>query len=312
MSPSAPRYLRVVVTTRCPLACAYCHHEGDPSSDTAPMSTDDLTNIVLAGIDTGIRKLKLLGGEPLVRADLPDVVARWRAEAPSLDISVVTSGTVPLARLDALFAAGLSRANLSIHGWAPSAFAKRRGNDKMRAMRAEVLARLLEMGRPLKLNYVYGSPEDLDDLGAFLDWAAGKPLVVNVLDDLGRDLGPSAVRAAVEQLRGRATRSWREPDPDSLDTQRLSWDDGLVIEIKDQQLGVLAPWTACATCPVRKRCKEGIHAVRLTHDGRLRPCMDRADLGIPMRPVLRAGGRSAVAAAWREWTAQACATEACA
>ena len=50
------------------------------------------------------------------------------------------------------------------------------------------------------------------------------------------------------------------------------------VEIKDQHLGDLKPWKACHTCPVRSRCTEGIHAIRMYADGKIGLCMDREDL----------------------------------
>ena len=114
-----PSYLRVVVTARCSLACSYCHMEGDPAGGEAGgMSTSDLHALLEAACNNGIRKLKFLGGEPLLRRDLPEIIGRLRALHPDLDISLITGGAVPLSRLDACLEAGLTRANLSIHGWA--------------------------------------------------------------------------------------------------------------------------------------------------------------------------------------------------
>lgn len=304
--PTVP-YLRVVVTTACPLRCPFCHMEGDPAS-ARPLPASTLASIVAAGVANGVRKIKLLGGEPLARADLPEVVASIRAVAPVADLSLITSGVAPVARLDACFDAGLDRANLSIHGWELPAFVTRGGSARSLALRTACLDRLLDRGRPLKLNYVYGSEADREDLAGLLDWAAGRPLVVNVLDDLHRpELTPDAIRAAVVDLRGVPKRSWEHPDPDGLPTLHLGWPDGLEVEIKHQRLGVVAPWYACSGCANRTRCREGIHAVRVTHEGVLRQCMDRPDLGVPLLPALAAGGGRAVSAAWRCFLAGAAA-----
>ncbi len=300
-----PRYLRIVVTRRCPMACSYCHHEGVKSAERA-LDTTSMIALVAAGIDNGVRKIKLLGGEPLVRADLPALVRGIRAVSASVDISIITSGAAPTHRIDELFDAGLDRANMSIHGWSPEAFLARGGKPGLLGLRDAMLARLVERGRPLKLNFVYRGPEDETDLDGLLTWAAGRPLVVNVLDDLGNlSLGAPDLVRAVTRLRGPAASSRIAPDPDSLSTTHLAWKDGLVVEVKHQRLGALAPWSACAGCPVRERCREGIHAVRLTEDGVLRPCMDRTDLGVSLVPALLAGGRDAAAAAWADWIALA-------
>jgi len=294
----SPTYLRVVVTPACPMRCAYCHAEGDKPNGRRSLDLPTLNALLEGAVRAGIRKIKFLGGEPLVRADLPDVVRHLRGLGVALDLSVITSGAVPVQRVHALFDAGLDRMNLSIHGWGPEAFARRSPTPGLRDRRDVVLQALLDAGRPLKLNYVVSGPEDEPDLSALLDWAAGRPLVVNVLDELGGDLGPSGVLNTVLRLRGPAVDAWIEPDANSLETVRLRWADGLVVEIKHLQLGALAPWRACATCPVRASCKEGIHAVRLTHEGEIRPCMDRPDLGRPLREVA-AVSQEAINLAWR-------------
>lgn len=278
------RYLRVVVTPRCPLACHYCHLEGDPASNRT-LPTEALLTLIRAGLEVGVRKIKYLGGEPLVRADLPRIIAQVFAWDETVDQSIITSGAIVPSRLEACLKAGLSRANLSIHGWDKDTFAKRRGTAQQHEWRAQNLKLLLDAGRPLKLNYVWGGPEDDADLNGLLNWAAGQPLVVNVLDDLGKNLGASDILDALARLRGAWLESWEEPDPYSLSTLRLRWADGLTVEVKDQRLGTVAPWKACQACPKKSVCKEGIHAVRLTHDGRLQPCMDRPDLAINLRSL---------------------------
>ncbi len=300
LATRAPTYLRVVLTNACPLQCAYCHQEGDRAGTPPTLTAADRIRMIDASVRAGVDKVKFLGGEPLVSRDLPTIVAALRALHPTLDISMITSGVAAPERLDAAFDAGLSRANLSIHGWSLEAFARRKGSRRAHALRQANLEALLRRGRPLKLNFVWSNEDDSEDLAALLDWAAGRALVVNVLDDLNEDLDAARILAVVTTLRGAPESTYIEPDPSSLDTLHLRWADGLVVELKHQQLGALAPWSACATCPMRARCREGIHAVRLSNDGILRACMDRADIGLPLAPLL-AGDDASLAKAWASW-----------
>jgi len=286
-----PTYLRVVVTTACPLSCAYCHAEGDwqRAGASRGLPTPLLEHCLAVAADAGIRKFKFLGGEPLVRRDLPAIVRSLRARRPDADLSVITSGTPGLALTQAqtLFAAGLDRMNLSIHGWTPAALARRGGNESAHARRRELLTWLIDVGRPLKLNYVVGV-DDVDDVRAFLDWAAEQRVVVNLLDDLNDPRASAdALMTQLRRWRGPSDASWQDEDPDSLPTTRLRWRDGLVVEIKTSRLGDVAPWTSCATCAVRGRCREGIFALRLTHDGRLQSCLDRPDLSLPLADLVQ-------------------------
>ena len=300
-SPVVP-YLRVIVTTRCPLACTYCHAEGSPPDALGELPLDELVALLNVAVDSGVRKIKLLGGEPLARRDLPELIAA--VARPGLDLSLITSGAVRADRVDACFAAGLSRANLSIHGWTPEGFAARAQRPHAYALRAAVIERLFAHGRFLKLNYVWRGPGDDADLAALLAWSAGKPVTIGLLDELSLGLGHHPLLAALERLRGPWASATPEPDPNSLPTTILRWGDGLAVEVKDHRLGDVAPWKACASCPLRARCGEGVHALRLTHTGALRPCMDRTDLGVDLRAPLRAG---AAAQTWTHFLEHACA-----
>ncbi len=152
----------------------------------------------------------------------------------------------------------------------------------------------------MKVNYVYTGPSCEGDLAALLAWAAPRGCVVGVLDDLSRpDLDHQSVLAALHRIGGAPVATWDEPDPHSLPTLRMTLAGGPVIEIKDRRLGEVGPWASCARCPRRAACREGIVALRLTHTGVLRPCMDRGDLGVALMPVLAAGGRDAARASWR-------------
>jgi cyclic pyranopterin phosphate synthase len=303
---TAVRYLRVVLTARCNLSCSFCHMEGDPGVDgqRGGLDADELGRLLQGAARAGIRKLKFLGGEPLLRGDLPRVLAPLRAAFPDLDLSIITAGAVDPERLLACYRAGLSRCNVSIHGWSREAFVARTraSNPRLHDLRTRFLDAVLQAGRPLKLNYVYTGAADLPDLDALLDWAAGRPLVVNVLDDLGQEaLDAGEIEAAVIGLRGAPGERRLEPDPFSLPTLRLRWRDGLEVEIKHQQLGALGAYRSCATCPKRRACTEGILALRLTHTGELRPCMDRPDLAIPLRPLLARQGAAGVEEIFRRF-----------
>lgn len=300
-APIVP-YLRVVVTTRCPLACTYCHAEGAPPDALGELPLNELVDLLDVAIGRGVRKIKLLGGEPLARKDLPELIAA--VARPGVDLSLITSGAVRAERVDACFAAGLSRANLSIHGWTEAGFAARAQRPHAYALRAAVLERLLAHRRFLKLNYVWRGPDDDADLAALLAWAAGKPVTVGLLDELSLGLGHRPLMDALARLRGPWASATPEPDPNSLPTTILRWNDGLAVEVKDHRLGDVAPWKACATCPVRARCGEGVHALRLTHTGALRPCMDRPDLGVDLRAANRAGDGDG---AWTRFLEAACA-----
>ena len=102
-----PTYLRVVATTRCNLSCSYCHGEGDDAGG-GQLEKARLLPCLQVAADKGIRKFKFLGGDPLVRADLPEIIAAVRSFAPFADISLITAGSQKAEKADEVFAAGLA------------------------------------------------------------------------------------------------------------------------------------------------------------------------------------------------------------
>lgn len=301
-----PTYLRVVVTPTCNHRCSYCHMEGDPRREGFARGLPlELLRAALAALaPVGLAKLKFVGGEPLLRPDLPALVSAARATFPAADLSVITAGGVPTSAQDRVFEAGLDRMNLSIHGFGEEAFARRGNPTKLLGLRTRFLEALLGRGRPTKLNYVYSGAEDEGDLRALLAFAGARGALVNVLDDLNTDLGPWRLIALLEGWLGRADECTQDRDPHSLDTTRLRWRGGPWVEIKSEHLGEHAPWTDCATCAVRRSCREGIFALRLTHDGQVRPCMDRGDLGYPLVAELQRRGVAAASEGLQGWLAE--------
>lgn len=296
-----PTYLRILAWAACPLRCPYCHREGEKGHTHAP-DTDSLVRRADAAYRAGVRKLKLLGGEPLLRPDLPRVIRGILAAAPDCDLSIITSGAVPPRFLEDAFQAGLHRANLTLHGWTPQAFAERGGTPHMLDWRWGNLDLLLARGRPFKLNYVFRGPRDDGDLAALLAWvreARPTGCVVGILDDLQDPHASSeTVMTAVERLAGPWRRQRVEEDVHSLPSLHLDWEDGLIVEIKTSRLGERAPWKACGTCASRGRCREGTLALRLTSDGRFTPCMDRPDLALALPPSFEPDPAARALRAW--------------
>ena len=103
------KHLRLSVTSRCNLNCIYCHREGESSKDE--MDVEEIEKICRAFYELGVRKIKVTGGEPLIRNDIIEIVAGM---PPFDDISLVTNGTLLAKRAQELKEAGLNRINISL------------------------------------------------------------------------------------------------------------------------------------------------------------------------------------------------------
>jgi cyclic pyranopterin phosphate synthase len=123
---AASAYLRLSVTDRCNLRCLYCRRDGDgptvPRDDTLRYEeTLDLVDALHDAIP--LRKIRITGGEPLVRAELPTLVAGLRARLPHAELCLTTNGTLLARHARALRAAGLDRINVSFDSTDPTRFA---------------------------------------------------------------------------------------------------------------------------------------------------------------------------------------------
>ncbi|WP_406659856.1 GTP 3',8-cyclase MoaA [Methanolobus sp. ZRKC3] len=104
------RSLRMSITNRCNFDCIYCHNEGDHGSK-GEMSVENIANIVDAASRLGVNKLKISGGEPLIRNDLEDILS----SLPELrDVSLTTNASMLKGRAQSLKDSGLDRVNVSL------------------------------------------------------------------------------------------------------------------------------------------------------------------------------------------------------
>ena len=141
-------YLRISVTDRCNFRCVYCMPaEGIPlKTHDDILSYDEIVEVVRIGVKLGVTKIRITGGEPLVRKNLPDLV-RMISEIEGIeDIGLTTNGVLLPQMTETLKAAGLNRVNISLDTLNPEKFNKitRIGNvdDVFRGIDAALMAGL--------------------------------------------------------------------------------------------------------------------------------------------------------------------------
>jgi cyclic pyranopterin phosphate synthase len=109
--------LRIAVTNRCNLKCPYCHGEGEDklnSNSSQEMATDEIIRIARIAVGLGISKIKLTGGEPLVRGDISEITKGINRAEGLRDLSMTTNGTLLAPLAERLYAGGLKRVNISL------------------------------------------------------------------------------------------------------------------------------------------------------------------------------------------------------
>jgi cyclic pyranopterin phosphate synthase len=276
-------YLRISVTDRCNLRCVYCMPEaGLPWIAKREILTfEEIESIVRAAASIGVRSIRLTGGEPLVRRDLPRLVARIASIGGIDDIALSTNGLLLAESAAELRAAGLRRANISLDTLREdrfSAIARRPGLDRVFAGIDAALAAGLG---PIKLNVVVMRGQNDDELIAFAELTRRKRIFVRFIEMMpvleNAALQRDAYVSANEMLdRIRAHETLEPVDgPGGNGPARYFAFPGAVGAV-----GVISPLSHdyCETC----------NRVRLSADGRLRLCLF-GDNEIDLRSPLRAG-----------------------
>ena len=280
-------YLRVSVTDRCNLRCVYCMPAGGvpPLQHTDVLRYEEIARVVRAAAALGVNKVRLTGGEPLVRRNLPDLV-RLIAAVPGIDdISLTTNGILLPRYADELAAAGLRRVNVSLDSLRSERFrAMTRCGDL-----ADVWAGIAAAGQagltPIKLNTVVIRGLNDDEVADFARLTVTRPLHVRFIEvmPLGANkhwagdgyVPMSEVRARIEAALG--------------PLEAVGEDDPVIGNGPARYYRLPgAPGTVGLISPVSEHFCFHCNRLRLTADGKLRPCL-LSDEEIDLRSALRDG-----------------------
>ncbi len=172
------RDLRVSLTDRCNLRCTYCMPaeglEWLPSADQ--LTVEEITRVVRVATQLGITEVRLTGGEPLIRPDVVDIVARITALPLAPDMSVTTNGLRLAALAGPLADAGLARVNISCDTLSPETFAKLTLRDRLDDVLAGIAAARAAGLAPIKVNTVLMRGVNDHEAAPLLRWALSEGL----------------------------------------------------------------------------------------------------------------------------------------
>jgi len=280
-------YLRLSVTDRCDLRCVYCmaeHMTFLPKAEV--LSLEEIDQIASAFIGLGVRKLRLTGGEPLVRKGLMDLIASLSRHlgAGALDeISLTTNG----ARL-ATFAAdlarlGVARVNVSMDSLDPAVFARLTRGGDLTEVQAGIAAARAE-GIAVKINVVALSRDNAAELPALIGWAHERGLDITLIEAM--PMGEVEGDRADQFLSLTAVRESLESFWTLEDLPLKTGGPARYVRVAETggRLGFITPLS-------HNFC-EGCNRVRLTCTGVLHTCLGQED-AVDLRAVIRAGGDEA-------------------
>ncbi|WP_237225229.1 GTP 3',8-cyclase MoaA [Rothia nasisuis] len=269
--------LRISLIDKCNLRCIYCMPaEGLAWLPARQLLTrDEILRLVDIGVrDLGIEEVRFTGGEPLVRADLVDIIAGVRTHHPRLPIALTTNGIGLENKAESLAAAGLNRVNVSLDTVCPQTFAELTRRDKLASVLAGVKAAAAAGLTPLKINAVL-MPGINDEQGhELLAWALEGGYQLRFIEQMPLDADHNWTREGTitaEQIRQRLAAHYdllphghpRGASPAAL------WDVYPLGKASTAeplgQVGIIASVTEpfCSACT----------RTRITADGRVRSCL---------------------------------------
>jgi cyclic pyranopterin phosphate synthase len=272
--------LRISVTDRCNLRCTYCMPEEVQFLNKSELLTfEEITRFVTIAADLGVDKIRLTGGEPLLRRDI-STLARMLVAVPGIrDIGLTTNGILLADHAQALFDAGLRRINVSLDALDPARFRQMTRRDGVDRVIAGILAAKKAGFEPVKINAVSIRGVTEPEVGPmarfarehglemrFIEympigadqWERGKVYFAHeILDQLEREVAPLV---PVEDYDPRAP------------AMEFRYTDG------GGRVGIIASISRpfCMSC----------NRIRLTAEGKLRNCLFALD-EIDMKPLLR-------------------------
>jgi cyclic pyranopterin phosphate synthase len=272
--------LRISVTDRCNFRCVYCMPaEGLqwlPKDEI--LTFEELTRLLSIFVSLGVRSLKVTGGEPTVRADLPKLVGMFREVGPELDISITTNGVLLDRLAQPLAEAGLDRATVSCDSLLRHRFVEMTRRDALEKVLAGLRAAEAAGLTPIKINCVVIGGTNDDEVVDFARWARETGYEIRFIEYMPLDAEHAWERAKVVPSAGiieaiDAVFPLESSGHDVEPATKYRFADGA-----PGAVGMIASVTEpfCDTC----------NRLRITAEGQFRSCLfslDETDLRGPMR-----------------------------
>ena len=280
-------YLRLSVTDLCNLRCRYCMPDGvEKLEREAVLTYEEFLRLAALFARCGIDTVRVTGGEPLVRKNVAQLVARLKATPGIRRVTLTTNAVLLAEQLPALLDAGLDSVNISLDTLRPEVFRQITARDDFAAVQAGLQA-ALQSGLPVKLNCVPQAGVNEGELEALAALAKDNAMQVRFIEMMPIGYGAAMPCISGPELRARFARRWPELAPLSP-AQEHALGDGPAVYYTvpgwQGSIGFIAAVHGkfCASC----------NRVRLTSQGFLRPCL-ASETGCDLRALLRSGADDA-------------------
>ena len=282
-------YLRVSVTERCNFRCQYCMPEKPfswrPKENL--LSFEDMFEFMKVSIDEGINKIRITGGEPLLREELDKFIKMIYDYEPSIDLAMTTNAFLLKGAAQKLKDAGLKRINVSIDSLKPEVAEKIAQKDVLKNV-LEGVEEALNVGLKVKVNMVPMKGMNEDEILDVLEYCKERGMTVRFIEYMEN------VHAAVD------IKGMKSDELLALIAERYSYkDEGLENQSPSHyystedgyRFGIIEPYKDdfCSTC----------NRIRITAEGDLIPCL-YFDEALSIRDAVRKGDIKTAAAVLKE------------
>jgi cyclic pyranopterin phosphate synthase len=273
--------LRISITQRCNNRCAYCHREGEvqrANNSAEKMTAQEIVRISQVAVSLGIARVKLTGGEPLMRKDLPEIVSRISGIQGLKDLSLTTNGLLLGTMAKDLYERGLKRVNISLPSLNGETYRRLTGGilqDALAGVKSAIEAGFC----PVKLNMVILKDVNVSDVPNLIEYARQNRVVLQLIE-----LDPINVSGDYYLTHHRSL----EEQEKLLKEQALTVEsrpfmhNRLIYHLPGVTVEVVHPIENTDFC---MHCTR----MRVTSDGKLKPCLMRNDNLIDILTPIRKG-----------------------
>lgn len=277
--------LRIALTQRCNLRCDYCHKEGEESnlkSKLNEMTGPEIARIAKTAVELGIDRIKLTGGEPLMREDICEI-AEAIASIPGLkDLSITTNGQLLEGVAQKLHECGIRRVNISLPTLDQEKYRKLTGGEISRTLKG-IKAAVKAGFCPIKLNMVILSEANVNDVPEMMDYARQNEVILQLIE-----LDPMNVPRKYYSKYHKSLdeyESMLQQKALTIETRRYMH-ERRIYRLPDVTVEVVHPIENSEFC---MHCTR----MRVTSDGKLKPCLMKNENLIDIVGPIRKGAADA-------------------
>ncbi|MFQ5801008.1 MAG: GTP 3',8-cyclase MoaA, partial [Candidatus Hydrothermarchaeales archaeon] len=258
--------IRISVTSKCNLDCVYCHQEGIEKS-RSEMSSAEIERIVGVTARHGVKKVKITGGEPLVRRDIGGIIERIAGVDGIKEVSMTTNATLLSKKSEALKEAGLKRVNISLDTLDKEIFRRITKGGELDTVIDGIKSAVDAGLRPVKLNMVVMKGFNTDKIKEMIEFASANHAILQLIGLMENEYSDGFFKEYSCDL-DRIVKELEEEANEVLVRKFMQNRTRYILD--EGEVEVVFPMhntEFCANCT----------RIRITADGKFKPCLMRSD-----------------------------------